>query len=71
MDASIQKIELYGYALDTPQSKLDTNLVRQAFSTVASTWSLNVNAGFTICFPTWMASMKAATIWQMKSAARQ
>ena len=46
MDASIQKIELYGHALETPQSKLDTNLVRQAFSTIASTWSRKINAGF-------------------------
>lgn len=46
MDASIQKIELYGHALDTPQSKLDTNLVRQAFSTIASTWSRKINGGF-------------------------
>lgn len=46
MDASIQKIELYGHALETPQSKLDTNQVRQAFSTIASTWSRKINAGF-------------------------
>jgi len=46
MDASIQRIELFGHALDTPQSKLDTNLVRQAFSTIASTWSRKINAGF-------------------------
>ena len=42
----MQKIELYGYALDTPQSKLDTNSVRQAFSTIASTWSRRINGGF-------------------------
>ncbi|WP_144170463.1 hypothetical protein [Pseudomonas sp. Kh13] len=46
MDASIQKIELYGHALETPQSKLDTNLVRQAFSAIALTWSRKINAGF-------------------------
>ncbi|WP_034136017.1 hypothetical protein [Pseudomonas lactis] len=46
MDASIQTIELYGHALETPQSKLDTNQVRQAFSTIAATWSQKINAGF-------------------------
>ncbi|MEW5699159.1 hypothetical protein [Pseudomonas synxantha] len=46
MDASIQKIELYSHTLETPQSKLDTNQVRQAFSTIASTWSQKINAGF-------------------------
>jgi hypothetical protein len=50
MDASIQKIELYGHALETPQSKLETNLVRQAFSTIASTWSRKINAGFYCLF---------------------
>ena len=46
MDASIQPIELYGHTLETPQSKLDTNQVRQAFSTIAATWSQKINAGF-------------------------
>ncbi|MGE8468399.1 MAG: hypothetical protein ACN6QE_20010 [Pseudomonas putida] len=46
MDASIQKIELYGHTLETPQSKLDTNQVRRAFSTIASTWSRKINASF-------------------------
>ncbi|MBQ4775623.1 hypothetical protein [Pectobacterium versatile] len=46
MDTCIQKIELYGHTLEIPQSKLDTNQVRQAFSTIASTWSKKINTGF-------------------------
>ncbi|MFJ4348722.1 hypothetical protein [Pseudomonas sp. NPDC089401] len=46
MDASIQKIELYGQSLDTTQSKLETNRVRQAFATIAATWSRKINSGF-------------------------
>ncbi|MDD0976624.1 hypothetical protein [Pseudomonas fontis] len=46
MDASIQKFELYGHFLDTPKSKVDTNSVRRAFTTIASTWSRKINAGF-------------------------
>ncbi|MEO6676383.1 MAG: hypothetical protein ABIO21_03315, partial [Pseudomonas sp.] len=46
MDASIEKIELYGHFLETPQSKVDTNLVRRAFKTLASSWSRKINTGF-------------------------
>lgn len=46
MNTSTQKIELYGYVLETSQSKLDTNQVRQAFSTIASAWSQKINADF-------------------------